>query len=138
MSDYAHLSDEELDAAVAEQVMGWTKVVVNEYARENDPALALMPRPCFWVTEFGVNHCRTKEYWEAKRWRPSSDMNAAMEVVEKMRDRGWFGEMCADSDPDDPWYASFHQRGHNNQVSIWGKSLPRAICEAALSATEKS
>jgi len=85
-------------------------------------------------------------------WQPfffSSDIAAAMAVVEKMRDNGWSVEISSDIDwsmqePEKEWSVGFQKR---NPEAMWmvdesgnadSLSLPKAISQAALAAVRES
>lgn len=111
----------ELDAAIAAEVMGWERRVTGRDV-------------VGWITPDGG--------WRSKpEWRPSTDIAAAFDVVERMlaagrtevilrspnsrNPRGWRVSIWAPARPhgiNEPTAAARHD------------SLPRAICEAALQA----
>lgn len=71
-------------------------------------------------------------------WRPSTNIAAAWEVVEKLRNQHMELELSvvpkgAPAYPEDSqWLAGFHDDGPTNQM--WGATAPHAICLAALAA----
>lgn len=85
------------------------------------------------------------QYWE--RWSPdgaerivnaprySTDITAAMTVVEKMRERGW-SFACTLYEGKLP-YASFCKRTAASSRNAEANTLPLAICRAALSAVSE-
>jgi len=116
MTDYAAMTDEQINEIIAEYVMGW----------------AIHPRnTAFWVPQL---YMKTDDYQHVIRseWKPSTDIASAFQVVEKMREKNWLFH-C--SNHSDSWGAEFwftqEWREHCEKVD---SSLPRAICLAALSA----
>lgn len=131
MTDYANLSDRELDAAVAERVMGWT------CRRER------------WLDHAGRDAGITTEFYAsptegtitAAQFQPSKLIQDAWLVVERMRELGfgfrayWFPNggnvKCCFATGFDP-YDSPEDAAHD----VIADSAPRAICLAALAALE--
>jgi len=112
----------ELDALVAEKVMGWRK------RYPNDPQLVW-----YWADATGL-------FERAKQtWRPSTSIAAAWDVVERMRQLGWTVSLLNRNRKEDQtefWYCDF--RPHTAivpQDSLWVDHIPTApyaICLAAL------
>jgi hypothetical protein len=66
--------------------------------------------------------------------KPSTDISAAMLVVEKMREQDWFVEIANSSSG---WYANFiYDINERKDCFAEAKLLPEAICRAALQAVE--
>lgn len=111
------LSGRNLDAAVAERVMGWQR----------------QPDYNYWMS-FPAGES-FKLHALIATWRPFESIEAAMEVVEKVRERGyqvsirsWEGAV--------PWSVKFILYTSREEVEEDGDSLPEAICRAALAAIE--
>jgi hypothetical protein len=113
----------ELDALVAERVMGWVLTLSPRSIAEADDEE-------WWSMPSGL--VRHVDYW-----RPSTDIAAAWEVVEKLRDLGFFldisvavdrfdVDMRADRMPSDWWL----REGPLAEAT----TAPLAICRAALQA----
>lgn len=118
----AGLADRELDAAVAERVMEWQRGRNSQtpgrviWFNTNDDRLEVAIGDSGWIG------C----------WRPSRDIAAAMEVVEKMRNDGW-SFACTLYEGKLP-YASFCKRTAASSRNAEASTLPEAICRAALAA----
>lgn len=113
MTDYSKLSERELDELVAERVMGWTKMAT-----------------CFCGKPVGVppgseNKSHTPEY--------STDVTAALAVLEKLQPsvREIYVRQFSEG-----WQCTM-SLGEGRIVVTRVCSMPRAACEAALSATEE-
>lgn len=68
----------------------------------------------------------------------SSDISAAFQVVEKMRELGW-GFRCSDDFTGStvvqgPWWAEFSIVGDGDGGQAYGASVPMVVCCAALKA----
>lgn len=119
----------ELDALVAEKVMGW---------RHWESSYAVGPKP-HWITPDGDSRVE---------WSPSTDIAAAWEVVDKLGSGAmWMQRMShtgltSDStEPELVEYTKAHGRHPNWRVKFGKKgkwafsdSSPHAICLAALKA----
>lgn len=69
-------------------------------------------------------------------FRPSTDIAAAWQVVEKLRERGW--ERLGLYTDRAHARATFRQLGGSGVVQADGTSVPHAICLAALNAMEEA
>ena len=120
----------QLDAEVAERVMGFQPCrcsFVHAVISPPPPRCASCGRPL------------SPPY--------SSDISAAFQVVERMRELGWEVEVDSHSEPSSTWRVRFEPRKHEttslaNRVWAatieWDASLPLAICKAALDALSNS
>jgi hypothetical protein len=149
-------SDRELDAQVAEKIMGFQVVGVNTctYIEGGwDVATTWSPESP-WATqepvrvidahEVACEFCKTAPNGVYGKFQGYSDkclrvvpfystnFSAAMEVVEKMREQGW--SFACTLYEGKPPYASFCKRTVASSRNAEAESLPRAICEAALKA----
>lgn len=131
MADYSAMSDRELDAAVAEKVMGW-KLYDYENGRyaktKADYVDAYTNDGWGWEGRSG------DEY--AHQWSPSTDISAAWEVVERVKSaKVRFLILC-----DAEWCAAEFfavETGERiGEASLPPKQITRAICLAALAAVE--
>jgi hypothetical protein len=125
------LSDRELDALVAEKVMGFDVRIASEYesvfmccAMGNCGKRDYLSEGDRYVYKEMPDH---QPEWLLPHY--STDISAAMEVVEKMREREflpclWAAQM---------WIVEFWE-GEKLVSGDSGDSLPRAICLAALKA----
>lgn len=118
MTDYAKLTDRELDATVAEKVFG------HEIG--------------FQGKEPGIVRHKVEGDWETWSSLPrfSTDVSAAFLVVEEMRTKqGCAAVLCSPVDRGTKWDVTI---GDHDRVAFHGQasdpSLPRAICLAALRA----
>jgi hypothetical protein len=66
----------EMDALIAREVMGWSKIVLGSYGH--------------WVEEDGSGAYTTKH--QVGDWCPSEDIAAAWQVVEKLRERNFYSQ----------------------------------------------
>lgn len=117
MKQPSDMTDRELDAAVAVEVMKWP---------HRPPGFG-GPRPPH-VAEFvdGTTMVRTPN---CNDWRPSADIAAAWEVVEKMRTEG-YGFILTDC----PAYVCAFDLDSSVEWRSKADTAPRAICLAALAA----
>ena len=118
--DVAQLSDRDLDAAVAEEVLNWKPV-----CRCDNPELKDMN-----VEHGELKHEPCSGYYPS---RYASNWSAAGEVVEAMRERGYRYSIIRTSDKD--LFVSF-DAGWNEDITRLSRTNceTRAICEAALAA----
>ena len=116
----------ELDALVAEKVMGWEKDCPeaagwwegSQYAVSNENGLPARG-----------------EDGDADRWRPSEDIGQAWEVVEKMKTdtEPWPGTICRQKNSLGIW-EWYVELGEAGDAFASSQSAPHAICLAALKA----
>lgn len=114
MADVVDMTDAELDAAVAERVMGWQPGGV-EYRTDG-----------------------TKVVWfKPEGWSPTTDANAMMEVVEKAREQGL--HININAQPRSSWLVILSPRSvlSASSSSADEPTIGRAVCIAALRAVEK-
>lgn len=111
----------ELDALVAEKVMGWRVVREPQDDGYGGPPL---PKPFLWAIGDGTPAV-FREGQEPQPWSPSRDIAAAWEVVEKVS--GSYFILDFDSGY---WSAEFSPSG----MGMRGTTAPHAICLAALKA----
>lgn len=132
------LAGRELDAAIAERVMGRRVVWFDRLDSHDGEWSQSGPletkeecrfRPvAYWQNQEG------QSLWEVRKWSPSDSISAAMEVVEKMNADGW-SFACTLYEGKLP-YASFCKRTAASSRNAEAESLPVAICRAALLAVE--
>jgi len=113
MKEISEMTNEELNYAIAVDVMGW------EYGDH-------------FIT--GANSYRivgrkTTTYTKANNWYPTTDYNQVFQVVEKMRSMGWSYVI---GDEADIYYCKFINLYIT--CSDEADTQQRAICEAALAA----
>ncbi len=118
MGDVKQLvASRELDALVAERVMGWKKWVP---ARPESLPITSLATPCWEDTDGRVIAQHS--------WNPSTEISAAWEVVEKLKQR----------DKDNTFFLEieFYNNAWNCQiggsVEASAPTAPLAICRAAL------
>jgi hypothetical protein len=125
----------EIDALIAEKVMGWHKA--DHHGRE-----------CWLDANKGYqrgiasgNGFEDDEDFHLLHWHPSESILWAWEVIEKMQeiDSHWSPGVNWDDDDGDGnpmWVASFTYYGESEKDfrvnEVWDKSAPLAICRAAL------
>jgi len=120
-------TDQELDAQIAERLMG--------EIRPLPPADCDDPISITWI---GTAWLHTHEFdrgdvCEVEPRQFSSDISAAMEVVEKIREQG-LGILICDGDTR-KWEVEI-DNGEIEIAAARDNALPRAICLAALKAIE--
>jgi hypothetical protein len=108
------MTDQELDRAVAEEVMG-CRVQVSANGK---------------LSELGGGEERV--YKDAQIPRFSTDIAAAWQVVEKMREYGW--SVTIGQHIDLSWRCKFTNDEILIEVIARANTAPRAICETALEA----
>ncbi len=121
----AGLSGRELDAAVAERVMGWRVFDIND-VKDDEWRDDLTNYP---YLETYVGCALYTGRAEFRLWNPHLDLAAAMEVVEKMRERGW-QIVIRSYEGAGPWDVTFANASESYGVPA--DNLPEAICRAAL------
>jgi len=115
------MGDEKLDEQIVVRVMGWR---IADHPEKNGTGQ--------WMSEYGypVYFKPSGAYIESGSFRPSEEIEAAMEVVEKLtdskRDRYW--ELTNDAGK---WDASIWQ-GARLLAGSDSASLPEAICRTAI------
>lgn len=131
------MTDRQLDAAIAERVMGHEVRAVPD---DEHRMLCVYHREWAYAGDKYI-------WWEREGYQPevyiphySASIAAAMTVVEHMRGDKW---CCINIHSDHAyiWRVSFIESepanaAHEVTASAQGESLPRAICEAALAAVE--
>jgi hypothetical protein len=104
---YESMTNREIDIAAATKIMEWkfNKATI-EYGWDR------------WLTN---DH---RKYIAVDEWKPSEDINAAFEVVEKLREKGIHFDIFT--------FADFYEVCLGTDVYCANPSLPKAICIAAL------
>jgi len=114
MTNYSDMTNEQLDKAVAEKVMGWhIENILNPFHYE-----------LLWCTD--------KVILSKKDYHPSIDILHALEVMNQMIADGWVVNMTGDSLC---WWVCFI-KDDDMQGESDDKLLSRAICISALRAKE--
>lgn len=118
----------ELDALVAEKVMGWTKFVQYKGAEWRVGEEYIDNGDCI---------CIPVSIHRADEWRPSNRIQDAWTVVEKLSERFQFWLEFYREDKG-PWCAVFFEKrdsyGEVNSHGADAETAPHAICLAALKA----
>lgn len=118
--DTSKLSVDEINKQIAGKIMGWHFVIGNW---ENN-----------WQSESGKIECNSE------LWNPCQKIDQAFQVVEKMREKGYYVKICSPFFEDsNKWYCYFDFFGTADSNPMWISehcNPARAICEAALKATE--
>lgn len=114
MIDYSQYTDREIDALVAERVMGWHKGIISYFL--------------VWASKYN----------ELKRvdFNPTNNWNDMQLIVERMEKLGFDTIHFWRSPLIEKWGAKFEINGDDAATAVYANTLPRAVCEAALSATE--
>jgi len=118
----------ELDALVAEKVMGWVLVEqAGDLYKDDDDGEPLRP----------IGH---GGHWQ-DRFCPSTSISAAWEVVEKLKTEGhpvWICQIWPGQDDGNvaSVFVEFKDRGESIIYDAQAPNVPHAICLAALKAVE--
>ena len=129
----------QLDALIAEKVMGWEAIRVDYFGEDSSPRQNELEE---WMAKNELDSIGDyfidvdKNFWvEDNDWQPSTDIHAAWEVVEKMRNNKY--EPCVNGECWTPiehrmglWQADFQNGGPCH--SARADTAPLAICRAAL------
>lgn len=110
----------ELDALVAETVMGWNYV-------HSDDCNGGYPS---WVTKAG-EVCK-----EVDSWNPSTDIAAGMQVKDRMNNLGWWWTLFCS--PMGKPSAELWKRGELHRPNVMAEKLEEAICKASVLAIEEA
>jgi YHS domain-containing protein len=112
----------EMDALVAEKVMGWYRGTQGLY---------------YFCEEHGSERWITDDpqYADRKHWRPSEDISAAWEVVEKLTSIGAFGTIYFSSNKVSVTFIT--KESNIPYLHSVAPTAPLAICRAALKAVAK-
>lgn len=116
----------ELDALVAEKVMGWTlgkPHLLHGYLMHGSVEIEC------WEGSLKDNVTQTKD-----SWHPSTDIRWAWEVVEKLKRYGFELGYQFDESGELEWDASFDMERHSEAHCVYAPTAPLAICKAALKA----
>jgi hypothetical protein len=117
----------ELDALVAERVLGWKLIDRIEMGWGEGPDV--------WDCTNGkdADECYSPT---RQHFAPSTDISAAWAVVERMRENGFGPTLWSDSQFSMPhWYAHFDPPiGKTKGIEKQADTAPHAICLAALAA----
>lgn len=122
MTDYSALPAREIDALVAREVMGWTEVP------DGYGGTSLADRLGHLTGFFTPSSLGAR----CNRFRPSTNGDHMLAVLDALRGRGWTPAMRWD---DGAWIAIFWPgEDHETAGSASAATLPRAVAEAALAA----
>lgn len=114
----------EMDARVAETVMGW---LVVEGGGEDWYERLVTRWPCLVMFPAGNVCLHRSEYGESESWKPSTDIAAAWEVVEHLQKSGWWLLLTSPRKSTPLWTAVLP-----GLVYSESETAPLAICRAAL------
>jgi hypothetical protein len=133
------MSDRELDALVAEEVMEWRWRAFKSDRNAPKWAKDIYPPDAIeleWPDEPGapplaeLPYLRSAHYLDMPHY--SSDIAAAWQVVEKMREN-WF--IAISTTIEGGWMVIIRRHGYSNTLEVTSiDSAPRAICLAVLKA----
>lgn len=138
--DYSAMSARELDAAVAERVMGplhsgSTKDMTDSpevlYMIDRATGYALMGEP--FTSKF---HPKGKWDHQWHRFQPSTSHDAALTAAERMREQGYIVEVSARKRGWDVSLYAMNGRCYATGHILTLADLPRAICIACLQALD--
>lgn len=116
----------ELDALVAERVLGWSNCHIGLTYRK---AMGIPPEMLAKQPPGRTIGCA----WQVVDY--SQAIGCAWQVVEAMRSRGWLLSLLSESPHGGLWTAEF-ELGNRNIFGPPSVGAPLAICRAALSALE--
>jgi len=122
MTEISEMTNEELNNAVAVEVMGWEASIEPKHNCWGNN----IPKQCYAIIGGGK-----------QEWSPTVFISQAWEVVDKMKGNAWhiFVETL---DNDKRWVAYFSSSDDTVVVEAWHESAPRAICEVALNAIREN
>lgn len=112
-TDYAAMTDEQIDLLIAERVYGWTRVRITQQYR-----VAGNPPGADWRETMG---------------RFSQDANVMLGLVVTMQKRGWEIDLCFR--PDEGDYAVARHPRHG-VVKAYGPRMQRAAADVSLKALD--
>lgn len=115
----------ELDALIAEKVMGWTRYT--EYVHG-----PLMHGGGMMTLYTGESATRGGRTWSVDGFKPSVDIAAAWEVLEKIEQEGWHWGI--DGGRDGPMTIGFYDKTEGAVCEVSADTVAEAICLAALNA----
>ena len=116
----------ELDALLAEHVMGWS-VKLEQHPAYITPRLSLVVFHNRRFPRVGPPENRYDAHWDYSDWTPSKDIAAAWQVFEKMVADGWqVGVVSMDA----TWDASVS--GDRRMYEARAATAPLAMCKACL------
>ena len=125
MKPPADMTIPELNAAIAVEVMGWTK------GPHPDNNLLDMALEVWWHTTDAAEGW----HYQVDDWSPATDIAAAMnDVVPEMIKRGYCWSLITGEPKYEEWAWCVDLNDGIKAKDIFNDSLPRAICEAALEA----
>lgn len=121
------MTDEQIVEAVATRVMGWRSEIVK------DPVMGEVFAN--YVDASGRGIMRPGDF------SPLADHNHAMQVVEKMRERGWwwsgYGNSLTTTVKDVCFtFQKDEDTDSQTKFKVYSPTLPRAICLSALAAVK--
>lgn len=105
----------ELDALVAEKIFQFQCFVDANHSRDRN------------AYPSGMDWFRSFHQGPSCSWHFSTDIKKAWEVAEKH-----YGDVIVQRNIDGECYATFYRPYKTSAVSEWCKSVPEAICKAAL------
>jgi hypothetical protein len=125
----------ELDALVAERVMGWQWVTFAPAYRPNDPwSILVSPQQAADLIEAGATAGKgARERPNCPRY--STDWNAMRLVVEAMRARGYLVDVASSSG--EGWWATCWPPDRRQRICRYGDTAPHAIALAAFAAVAR-
>ena len=116
MKPVSEMTNDELDEALAREVRGW--------GRDTNGAWWYME-----VDKFSGYYWKWKANNIFPMWRPTSNQNQAIECAESMA----YITMCRVGF-DANWHVTIDKNSDSKFCGAFNTSLPRAICEAVLTA----
>lgn len=120
------MTDKEINYQVATQVMGWRAVCIYDGDSNYEKQAGIHPHS--YDHRCGWNALKTGESFD---WSPTTDPAAWMQVVERMREKGWNISLDNSGTTKGMWVCLF-DRGRDAPVRVDSDLVGRAICLAAL------
>jgi len=141
------MTDAELIESVATRVMGWRNDPAGgwlEYLSEQDKWCwtgLLSVEPTFHQSDGGHEYQHPFNIIGTEMFNPLTDHNHAMQVVEKMRERGWwwsgYGNSLTTTVKDVCFtFQKDEDTDRQTKFKVYAPTLPRAICLSALAAVK--
>jgi hypothetical protein len=117
VTNYEEMTDEQLDALIAERIYGWR-------------------RESYHFRDSGIDRFNKNTRWQRyERW--TLDANTMIDLIDEMRERGWWCQIESPSADDESWWARFTP---SVDKLVWvyhsDQTPQRAVCIAALKALD--
>jgi hypothetical protein len=131
-NEVKHTAGRELDALIAEKVMGWTRYPAGMHPTDNRTISGVLYCPPYYPYDAGS--ANVVPYY-------STNISEAWEVVTKLAERGLWMTMLTPFNAADGFHVAYTPHGEAQWQAGLGTVIadtaPLAICRAALKALDK-